>query len=213
MSRGNAPFPYLAPWSPLGVHTLACFARSTPGWTTDCPLVGVFGEHLTASVHDTSCGCCFLGREPWTSWVTRFSGSRSSRAVLLRIPSYLLCGLWSRYCRSLVFGLSPFSFARLGSGHTAWSFARRSCSLDIASTVDFLGFLRLVRPNLSPRPLPLLTVVVPRSQSQASTALSSSSALTGRRRMGREGQAPFSAASGGFGRSGDFRQGAGLKSF
>ena len=75
MSGGNTPFPHLAPWSPLGAHSLACFAWSPPGWTDDCPLVGFVGERLTAGVHGTSCGWCSLGREPWTSWVTRFSGS------------------------------------------------------------------------------------------------------------------------------------------
>ena len=56
MSSGNAPFPCLAPWSPLGAHTLACFARPPPGWIADCPLVGVFGYRLTDGVHGTLCG-------------------------------------------------------------------------------------------------------------------------------------------------------------
>ena len=83
--------------------------------------------------------------------------------------------------------------------------------------VDFLGFLRLVRPNRSPCLhffcLPYgPSTMVPRLQSPTSTALASTSTLTGRRRVGLKGRAPFSAASGGFGRSGGFHQGTGLKS-
>ena len=168
VSRGNAPFPYLAPWSPVGAHSLACFVWSPPGWTADSPLVGFVRERLTAGVHGTSCSLCSLGRESWTSWVTWFSGSRyscavSPRSLLLAVRSTVLVTEVARflYCRSLVFGLFPFSFARLGSEHPAYSFARRSCSPSVPSAVDFFGFLRLVRPNLGPCPLPLLTVVAP----------------------------------------------------
>ena len=58
-------------WRP---YSCVC-ARSRPGWTDDCHLFGVFRELLTDDVRGTSCGCCFLGRGPWTSWVPRFSGS------------------------------------------------------------------------------------------------------------------------------------------
>ena len=55
--------------------------------------------------------------------------------------------------------------------------------------------------------------VVPQSQQQASAAPSSSSSKQGRKKRGRKGKAPFWGASGGSGRSGGKRKGAGKKSF
>ena len=63
------------------------------------------------------------------------------------------------YCHSRVFGL--FSLLLCLTRFWTHCMRLRPCSTDVASTVDFLGFLRLVRPNLSPHPLPLLTVVAP----------------------------------------------------
>ena len=54
--------------------------------------------------------------------------------------------------------------------------------------------------------------VVPRSQSQASTAPSSSSTRQGRKRWGIKGKSPFSSASGNSSRSRGKRKGAGKKS-
>ena len=121
------------------------------------------------------------------------------------------------YCCSLSLAFFPFSFARLHFEHTACGFAHRSCSPAVASAVDLLGFLRLVRPNLSPCPLPLLTVV-------ASLPWCLGHSLKHRQPSplplplwvgggwAAKVQAPFLAASGDFGRSGGLRQGAGLRS-
>ena len=53
MRGENAPFPFLAPWSPIGTRSLAWSHR---GCTVNCPLVGLVGERLTAGVLGTSCG-------------------------------------------------------------------------------------------------------------------------------------------------------------
>ena len=85
--------------------------------------------------------------------------------VLAEIPSYLLFGLRSRYWgrqlwyyHSLVFGLFPFSFARLCSEHTV---RLRPALLFTGRCIHrrFPRFLQLVPPRLSPRLLPLLTMV------------------------------------------------------
>ena len=54
--------------------------------------------------------------------------------------------------------------------------------------------------------------MVPRSQSQASTAPSTSSTQQGRKQLRRKGKAPFSSASCSSSRSGGKRKGAGKKS-
>ena len=135
MRGENAPFPFLVPWSPIGTHSLACFAWSHPGWTANCPLVGLVEECITAGVLGISCSRYSLGPVPWISWVTGFSRLRflvRSRRdfLLLDVRPTVLVTEVARflYCCSLVFGLFPFSFAWLGSEHPAYGFARRSCS-------------------------------------------------------------------------------------
>ena len=46
-------FPFSLPGILLGPILLCAFAWSHPGWTVDCPLVGLVGECLTAGVLGT----------------------------------------------------------------------------------------------------------------------------------------------------------------
>ena len=154
-------FPFSLPGLLLEPILLCVFAWSHPGWNVDCPLVGLVGERLTAGVLGTSCGwwpgpCAlvFLGNQVLQVTV--------SRAVSPRFPptsSVVYClRYWGSPLLILQFpGLWPFSLLL----YSAWFWThcvRLRPSLLFSGRsirVDFLGFLRLVRPNLSSCPLPL----------------------------------------------------------
>ena len=88
---------------------------------------------------------------------------------LVELPSSLLCShtvLATEVARFLVLAFpSLWPFSLLLCSTLPWTHCARlrlallftGCCIHLR----FLGFLRLVRPRLSPRPLPLLTVVAP----------------------------------------------------
>ena len=117
----------------------------------------------------TSSGWCSLDWLPWGSWLARASQLSVISCCLAEIPSYLMCGLWSRPERSPAYVMLPFARLLAFSLLLCSTLPRTRCAW-LRTTLlfsercihrSFLDNLRRGRPRLRPHPLPLLTVVAP----------------------------------------------------
>ena len=222
MSHGNVPFPCLTPRSLLWRLCYPVFARSPPGWIGGFPLAGGFSDHLPDKVRDNFERLMLSG-----SRALGFLGSQGVTALgnlVLSHRNSLLLDAWST--------VSAEEVARLRYADLLSSPGIFPTPLLVSTLTKMRVALNntLVRHTLHPPKIPRkssagpskagsssassvdsggVSPVVPRSQQQASTNPSSSSAQHGWKKRGNKGKAPFSGASGG---SGGKRKGAGKKS-
>ena len=179
-----------------GDHALRCVCEVTSWldwWLSTC---GSFLEHLTDEARGQ-----FLGGQGNTALGNLMLAHRDS----LLLDVVLAEEVARLHYADLPLSLGLFSSLLLDCPpQDACGFERRSCSEDLASIDDSsevfsrAGQCRVLVRFLSSAYHGGFSPVVPRSQTQASMA-PSSSAQQGRKRRGRKGKASFSSAFGGSG--------------